>query len=264
MNKLYTLFDTWWEDFRKGNPTATAAYKLLCQEEGSVLHDHIALRTFNEKTVNIDMLMRPFLTAGYACKDKYEFPKTHISAQHYEHQNPVLPKIFVSQLHITRFSSKFQAVIDHLLNQIPSSILGTWDFFVPLRPWKPSFSDYKTLYNESAYAAWVVAFGFRPTHFAVGINSFNQYASLKTFNLHLKKCGFSLNTATGEIQGTKKSLLEQSSLEAAIHLVDFSEGTYPIKGTYYEFAKRYHMPNGNLFNGFQRESAENLFQNTNS
>ncbi len=264
MNQLRTLMNSWWVDFRNGNPSADAVYHLLSAKEDTVAHDHIALRTFDDRTVHIDTLMAPLVTAGYVCKAEYTFPKTHISARHYEHDDVTLPKVFISQLEARHFSQEFQMTLKRLVGQIPHETLGTWDFFATARPWKISFAVYEALKKESEYAAWVSAFGFQPTHFAVQTNPFTQYRELTTLNSFLKERGFLPNTAGGEIQGSPEVFLEQSSLKATETAVQFSDGIYSVPGTFYEFAKRYSMPDGTLFNGFITESAENLFQSTDS
>ena len=260
MDTLRTLLDWWWWDFRKGNPHATAAYQLLSAEEGSVVHDHIALRTFGNTTVNIDALMAPFVAEGYSDKADYIFPKTHVFARHYEHSDATLPKIFISQLDAGQFSKEFQARLHGLLSDIPYAVLGTWEFFETARPWNTSFATYETLHNESEYAAWVAAFGFRPTHFAIQTDSFTRHRNIQALNSFLKDHGFTLNTMGGEIQGSQEVFLEQSSLKAATPAVAFSDGVHTIPSTYYEFARRYFMPNGTRFNGFHAGSAENLFR----
>ena len=264
MNQLQTLLNSWWTDFQKGNPNAAAVYQLLSAKEGFVTHDHIALRTFDDRTVRIDTLMAPLVAAGYVCKGEYAFPKTHVSARHYEHDDATLPKVFISQLERHHFSEKFQSNLGHLLSQIPQALPGQWDFFATARPWKIPFAVYETLKKESAYAAWVSAFGFQPTHFAVQTNRFAQYRKLTTLNSFLKEHGFELNHTEGDIQGSPEVFLEQSSLKAAETAVEFSDAMYLIPGTYYEFARRYFMPDGTLFNGFITESAEKLFQSTHS
>lgn len=256
--------DRWWVDFRKWNPSADAVYQLLSAQEGTVTHDHIALRTFDDHTVHIDTVMAPLVAAGYVCRAEYVFPMTHVYSQHYEHDDATLPKVFISQLEARHFSQELQMTLTRLIDQIPREILGTWDFFTTARPWKTSFAVYETLKKESEYAAWVSAFGFQPTHFAVRMNAFVQYNELTTLNSFLKKHGFVPSTTGGEIQGSPDVFLEQSSLKAAETMVEFSDGTYPIPGTFYEFAKRYSMPGGTLFNGFITASAENLFQSTDS
>ena len=264
MNQLHTLMDRWWVDFRKGNPDADAAYQLLSAKEDVVPHDHIALRTFDDHTVHIDTVMAPLVAAGYVCKAEYAFPKTHIYSRHYEHDDATLPKVFISQLEGRHFSVEFQSHLGRLLSQIPQGVPGQWDLFAAPRPWKISFAVYESLKKESEYAAWVSAFGFQPTHFAVQTNPLMQYNELTTLNALLKEHGFIPNTVGGEIRGSPEVFLEQSSLKAAETMVEFSDGIYPIPGTFYEFAKRYSMPDGTVFNGFITESAENLFHSTDS
>ncbi len=262
MSQLYTLLDRWWVDFRKGNPSADAVYQLLSAIEGTVAHDHIALRTFDHHTVDIDTVMAPLVAAGYVCQAEYVFPKTHVYSRHYEHDDVTLPKVFISQLEGSHFSQAFQGHLGRLLNQIPEGVPGQWDFFATAPPWEISFAVYEILKQESEYAAWVSAFGFQPTHFAVQTNLLVRYGDLTTLNSLLKGHGFILNTVGGEIQGSPKVFLEQSSLKAAETKVEFSDGTYLIPGTFYELAKRYLMPDGTLFKGFVTESAVTLFQNT--
>jgi hypothetical protein len=45
--------------------------------------------------------------------------------------------------------------------------------------------------------------------------------------------------------------------------VDFSDGAQYIPGCYYEFARRFPMPDGRLFRGFVTGSADKIFESTN-
>lgn len=69
--------------------------------------------------------------------------------------------------------------------------------------------------------------------------------------------------AGGEIKGTPKELLEQSSIKAGIVKIDFSEGAFEIPGCYYEFARRYPDENGSIYSGFIAKSADKIFESTN-
>jgi len=75
-----------------------------------------------------------------------------------------------------------------------------------------------------------------------------------------------MNSKTSECPysvGTKKELLQQSSIMAEKIKVDFNEGVYEIPGCYYEFAIRYPDKDGNLYNGFIAKSADKIFESTN-
>ena len=258
------LIDLWWEDFLTENPSADAVYQLLSAQEGIICHDHIALRTFDLQRVCIDTVMTPLVSAGYTCKGEYAFPETHVYARHYEHNDETVPTIFISQLELESFSAEFQTQVECLLGQIPEALSGQWELFSAIRPWKVSYAAYEAMKKESEYAAWVSVFGFRPTHFAVQTNRFTHYRELTRLNTFLKERGFELNSAGGEIQGNPEVFLEQSSIKATQSAIQFPDGTYPVSGTFYEFANRYVMGDGMLFNGFLMGSAQNLFHSTHS
>jgi hypothetical protein len=87
--------------------------------------------------------------------------------------------------------------------------------------------------------------------------------SVRAINDFLKSKGFKLNNFGGEIKGTPEELLEQSSTMANQVNVKFKDGVYPVLNSFYEFAKRYPMANGQLYQGFIAESANKLFESTN-
>lgn len=45
-------------------------------------------------------------------------------------------------------------------------------------------------------------------------------------------------------------------------IVKFSDGEFEIPGGFYEFAKRYELPNGELYKGFVAASADKIFEST--
>jgi hypothetical protein len=44
--------------------------------------------------------------------------------------------------------------------------------------------------------------------------------------------------------------------------VTFTDGTRAIPSCYYEFARRYRLPGGELFQGFVAASADRIFEST--
>ena len=70
---LPALLDKMWNDYVEINPLAQKIYDLFTNEGELILNDHIALRTFNHPRVNIDILARPFLAAGYTYGGDYHF-----------------------------------------------------------------------------------------------------------------------------------------------------------------------------------------------
>ena len=137
-----------------------------------------------------------------------------------------------------------------------------FDFTSIGRPWSVSTKTYNDLLKESDYAAWVSAFGYRPNHFTVFINVLKKFSDITFLNTYLKDKGYKLNSSGGEIKGSKEVCLEQSSTLANTIEVEFSDGKLSIPACYYEFAKRYPMKNGELYQGFVAASADKIFEST--
>ena len=71
-----------------------------------------------------------------------------------------------------------------------------------------------------------------------------------------------MNAVGVEIKGTQDVYLEQSSTLAYPVKVSFADRDETIPGCYYEFARRYPMPDGKLFQGFLPDSADKIFEST--
>ncbi|MCU4175538.1 DUF1338 domain-containing protein [Carboxylicivirga sp. N1Y90] len=259
------LLDHLFNDYQNINPSVKKIHRLFQNENESIINDHIAFRTFNYPEINIDVLAKPFLERGYKETANYRFEQKKLTAKHYEYSDdPSAPKIFISQLETQLLSQKSQDILNkHVksnLNQIPDreEILTAGNIWE-----KPKYKIYESLLEESEYAAWLYAIGFKVNHFTVLVNTLNNFESLEKVNSFLKQNGFPLNTSGGEIKGTPQEFLEQSSTLADMIEVEFYEGSYQIPSCYYEFARRYKMKNGSLFNGFIAKSADKIFESTN-
>lgn len=259
---LMQLLDKMWVDYTAINPLAQKIFDTLTLEGEVLTNDHIALRTFNHPRVSVDVLARPFLAWGYTEKGDYQFTEKKLYAKHYEHSDPSMPKIFISELKLEEFSPELRQTVESLINQIPEGVELSNDFTSMGRPWKVTTAIYDSLLKESDYAAWVAAFGYRPNHFTVFINDLKKYSDIKVLNEFLKSKGFKLNSSGGEIKGTPEVYLEQSSTLANNIEVEFDDTKRVIPACYYEFAKRYPMNNGKLYQGFVATSADKIFEST--
>ncbi|MFI4875340.1 MAG: 2-oxoadipate dioxygenase/decarboxylase family protein, partial [Blastopirellula sp. JB062] len=132
------------------------------------------------------------------------------------------------------------------------------------RPWQVAYEEWKRLRDKSEYAAWLAAHGFCANHFTVLVNALQSIDSLQQLNSLLIERGFQLNGEKGAIQGSPHDYLEQSSTAAPTIDVQFSDGAYAVPGCYFEFARRYPLPNGKLFSGFVAKSADKIFESTDS
>lgn len=260
---LPVLLDKMWKDYVGINPLAQKIYDLLISEGEVVENDHIALRTFNHPRVNLDVMAKPFLDCGYVFSGEYQFPEKKLYAKHFQHPDPKMPKIFISELKLEEFSTELRRLVQELINQIPAGAEHAFEFVSMGRPWKVSTETYNALLKESDYAAWVSAFGYRPNHFTVFINHLKKFSDIYVLNDFLKANGFKLNGSGGEVKGTKEVYLEQSSTLANNIEVEFTDKKMVVPACYYEFAKRYPLgKNGPLYQGFVAASADKIFEST--
>ena len=261
---LQDIFDRLWADYTAQNPEAEKIYNCFVTEGENVENDHIAFRTFFDTRINVDVLSRPFLEAGYEQKGYYIFEDKHLTAKHFEHKSlPGAPRVFISQLMTEHFSPELQSVVKQCAARVPDELVFGNKLIFAGNVWgPPSYETYEMLRKESEYAAWLYVYGFVTNHFTVSVNALRKFSSLQQVNQFLKDKGFLLNSAGGEIKGTPEELLEQSSTKAGLLKYKFMEGTFEIPSCYYEFALRYPDTDGKLYSGFIAKSADKIFEST--
>ncbi|ODP96719.1 MULTISPECIES: DUF1338 domain-containing protein [Salinivibrio] len=262
MDSCQALFDRLWQDYtQRLCPSAQKVHGLL--EEGQpLINDHIALRTFALPNVGLDKLARPFIALGYEPKGEYTFEAKKLNARHYEHPDPLMPKVFISELMVGQCSTTLQSIVRDLVANVDDDALKGSDFLHQGRLWELDWQTYKTLADESEYAAWVAAHGYGANHFTVSVNQLNNHDSCQAVNDTLRQNGFTINESGGEVKGDASVFLEQSSTMADRVPVQFSDARHDIPGGFYEFAKRYPLPDGELYQGFVAASADKIFEST--
>lgn len=263
--ELNALFTKLWNQYVIESPASLRIYDLLKNTGEQIENDHVAFRTFDDSRVNVDVLGKFFEDLGYEARGNYEFKIKKLTAKHYEHKHDAsLPKIFISELITKEFSPFLQQVAKNCIDKIDSSKLNDSSLLYSGAIWGDlDYDIYQKLLEESEYAAWMYVFGFRANHFTVYLNHMKKLNTVEAVNQFLKENGFKLNTSGGEIKGTKEELLEQSSTMANLVSVKFKQGDFEVLNSYYEFAKRYPMQNGNLYQGFIAASADKIFESTN-
>lgn len=259
---LRTLLDAMWQDYLKINPDARLIHQLFAERNPTLINDHIALRTFDLPKVSIRTIAAPFVGAGYKPRGEYYFPAKKLFAEHFEHPDNTLPKIFISELHVDQLSDSAAEIIHQCVSQIPEDAPSQDSFSYSGRHWALSHDTYLQLLDESEYAAWLCAFGYRPNHFTLLVNALQSHHSIDKVNDFLLQQGFALNSAGGLVKGSPEEFLEQSSTLAKPILVPFSDRNAEIPGCYYEFAQRYPLANGQLYQGFVAASADRIFEST--
>lgn len=259
------IFERFWTPYSNQNPSAKRIHELFTQQGETVVHDHIALRTFDDPRVNIDVISRVFTENGYEAKGTYDFKAKKIFGRHFEHAtNPNAPKIFISELLIDQFSDYLKSTIYEYLDSLGEEVYLDPDLVYQGSIWgKIPFETYNKLREESEYAAWLLVYGYRVNHFAIKVNELKNFNTLQEVNAFVKSNGYMLNTAAGEIYGTPEELLEQSATKAEIKPFTFSDGVHEIPACFYEFTLRYKDENGKYYSGFIAANADKIFESTN-
>ena len=266
MKQYNETFQRFWNDYSAQNPSAKRINDLFTAEGEAVEHDHIALRTFNDPRINIDVVARVFTDQGYEARGKYDFKAKKVFGRHFEHPtDPNAPKVFISELLLEHFSDYLQQTVREKLDSIEQNLYKDPEVVFGGSIWgKIPFETYNKLREESEYAAWTLVYGYRANHFAIKVNALKGFHTLQEVNTFVKQNGYAMNTSSGnEIYGKPEELLEQSATRAEKRLVDFSDGAFEIPSCFYEFTLRYPDENGKLYSGFKAANADKIFESTN-
>jgi hypothetical protein len=257
------LFSNIWKNYIEVTPSAHKIHQLLSSGK-DLINDHVAYRTFDTAKVNLDKLAAILINLGYKHSGDYDFSSKKLNAKHFEHNDPSLPKVFISELRVKEFSIEVQSIIEQMVDAVDVEKVADSSFLYSGTHWQVTKAEYQTLLAESEYAAWVAAWGYRANHFTVSINHLENYSAIEDVNDAVKLSGFALNTTGGEVKGNSIVKLEQSSTMADKATVQFSDGEAEIPSCFYEFAKRYPLDCGKLYSGFVAASADKIFESTNA
>ncbi len=263
MNKQELLAKLW-EQYTAITPSAEKIHSLLGKNDQTISNDHIAIRTYNDARVNISVLEKPFVAAGYEAMGEYFFEAKKLYAKHYQHTiDKNAPKIFISELLLEKCSENLQVIVKEILDDCDQTVFENPELIIKGRVWEtPSYAIYSILREESEYAGWMYVYGFRANHFTVNVNELTDFNTLESLNDYLEENGWNLNASGGKIKGTPEQLLEQSSTLGDVQEIEFLEGKYNIPTCYYEFALRYPDSSGELYQGFIAASADKIFEST--
>lgn len=292
-----TLLEQLWTQYLKRVKYAQIYVDLVRQKGGTVVNDHIALRTFNthtgEQPEGIRAIKHILNFLDYKPAGKYTFKTKKLSAVHFEHPDASFPKIFVSQIEVEQLPVWAQKIIQNTVQETPyiitdsaiellqelkkqgelpreaANLLVTdlGNYF--RRPWNaPRKDDVLKINDVSQYASWVLLHGNAVNHFTAFINFQNiaEWPDLVTTCKALEMEGVPMKET---IEGMKGSKLQQSSTLAVKEEVDVIGEYGPEKivwtYAYYELAQRgliHENGEARLFAGFLGEQAAHLFDMT--
>ena len=264
MTALNTFFDKLWQNYTLKTPQAEKIREHFLAKGEKVINDHVAFRTFEGSTIGIATLEPFFFAQGYKPSGDYEFKEKKLLARSYQHSDPEIPKLFLSELLTSKFSGNFQNIVNSLCQQVKTESLNSIDVFLEGCLWDtPSIEQYEVLKKESEYASWLAVNGFCANHFTLSANHLDNF-DLLLVNKEIKSLGYELNSVGGEIKGSKEVLLEQSSTMAHKQIHVFAGGVeQEVSTCFYEFIQRYPDKDGVLYQGFRTNNADKIFESTN-
>lgn len=262
-NLLNGFWHDAWRRFEGNCPDASKFMSVITEQgEKHLQVDHVALRTFNLPNIDKEKLGNVFERHGYLkVPEVLTFPDKHLEANYFVHPDDRQPKVFVSELLVTKLSPQLQK---HIWKTAGHIRIERLDDFLTQSWAPPRHQDYLSTLKESEYAGWVTAFGLQINHFAFLTNKLNKLFSLEELNRFLTAKRFELNSAGGLIKGTETDLLRQSSTMAAKVCGRFNDGYHSIPGCFLEFTQRYQCDEErHLFEGFRSSNANRIFESTN-
>jgi len=251
-------------------------------------NDHIAFRTMGVPHLGIQSLEKIFLHCGYEKRDFYRFEQKKLNAYWFSPPEDHYPRIFISELCVNELSKPAQSIIKSYTDEVTSDPVialnldnvAEVDGFLHQPLWRtPTWNDYKTLLDESEYAAWVIYNRYYLNHFTIAVHRLPAPCNtIAGFNTFAQNCGLILNDSGGAIKTSPDGLLIQSATIAQKVEAEFSDGkggteTHTIAGSYVEFAQREvleafkHLPPDQLTRkhrreGFEASNADKIFEST--
>lgn len=260
----------------------------LAATENEIENDHIAFRTLGAPHLGIASLEKVFLHLGYARRDPYEFPEKKLRARWYSPPGSGYPRIFISELRIPELSPAARAILLPRVDALSADPVDALDLddgqavveFLHRSLWPaPTWTEYRTLSEESEYAAWVIYNRYYLNHFTIAVHDLPaDFNTIERFNRFLEKNGFTLNDSGGKIKVSADGMLLQSSTVAALVDAPFDDGrggfeTHRISGSYVEFIERRvlpqftHLPPDQIRavhrrEGFEARNADRIFEST--
>lgn len=258
------FFDSLWRDYVAMTPQAERIKRAFEERGETVLNDHVAFRTLALPPIGLECLEPHILALGYRRFEPYEFPGKKLRAYGYLPPSPELPRVFLSELLVDELTYHLQAVLRRCAAEVDPERVQNPDVLWAGRLWAPiSWSEYEMLVAESEYAAWFATLGIRPNHFTISVNALEKHAEVEDVLRVVEDLGYAINESGGRVKGSPEVLLEQGSTMADRMPQEFTDGaTHEVPTCYYEFAKRYPKPDGELFQGFVAASADKIFEST--
>jgi hypothetical protein len=252
------FFDSLWARFRTSAPSALRVHEALEAINGRVVMDHVALRTINLGPVPLTVLGRVLSDIGYVAFDDYAHPGKPVYSVAFRPLKPGLPKIFLSELLVDRLSMTSRRILQGLIEHADfPPALDERLFHSGVHWGSLDASSYTSLADESEYAAWFATQGFTPNHFTVLVNDLPAIPSLDEIIELVQEMGLEISQVGGIIKGSALTGLQQAATEPERWEYQTSDRRIMwVPGAFYEFALRYPLADGKLYQGFLTQTTE--------
>jgi len=280
-------------------PTGAAYVADVKASGGKVMFDHGALRTIRfsddlptgELPAGEKAFVRIFRALGYRLAGVYPLDRLGMTGRAYAQADfpEAIPQFFLSELHVERFSSGFQAaahrVFDASRDPLDADTLATLDLFaakgeVPFEAAaralpvitaafdrhhpEPALSDYETLLAESAEAAWIATEGCAFNHATDRVPDVDALAAAQ------RALGRPIKDAV-EVSGSgrvRQTAFKADPVLRGFWAEDGSRIERPTPGSFYEFISRDADPDASGPDGpsldlrFDSSNAQGIFKMT--
>ena len=296
---LVSLFDALWTRYRAFHPFVQVYERVVREHGARFRNDHIAFRTLATQTPHAGLasVTRPFEALGYRAVGHYRFPDKHLASVHLEHDNALLPKLFVSELQTWKLGARVRRIIErcvasqraplsagalatlasldetsevHFAGERAKLLAKVTRHFLSL-PWDvPEKRDLLAVDEESQFGAWVLVNGYDVNHFTALVDSHGVDAlrDVERTAAALRAAGVPMKA---EIEGEPGSPLRQTSTHAVMRDVRVKDSgrvtKLPWSWAYFEIAERPLLRDPtsgavSRFEGFLGAQATNLFEMT--
>jgi hypothetical protein len=253
-----------WQDYAVLAPQCAGIFDDLAAINGTLIPDHVAIRTLSCMPFDLDWLVHLLEGYGFVAYERYWFEYEHLCAVAMAHPSASVPRFFVSALEVAELGTSARQVLECLADQVAPERYRAEDVLLSGRCWAmPGWEQYQAIAAESHYAAWFAAFGYRVNHYAVPIHELIRTPSLDEVIERVQRLGCVMNETGGLIKGNALVGLQQSATVPEPVWVEFPGGQLQrIAGCHCELVLRYPQASGQLYEGFIADSARKTLEST--
>lgn len=277
-------------DLMERVPTAKAYCDDVIASGGRLLFDHGALRTVDLEAMGSlpageVAITRVLVPLGYVQAETYPLDRLGMTGRSYCHEDfpEDIPQFFVSELHVERFSARFQAAVTRVtatsidpLDRVSLDalrelgdrhelgfdrsqlLLGKLVQCFARRHAAPSMGDYEIMLAESAEMAWISTEG----------NAFN-HATDRVIDIAsvAEKQRAAGRAMKDEIEVSRSGRIRQTAYKADMVSREFGFGNTvvarSVPGSFFEFIERDRLPDSEALDlSFDTGNAQAIFKMT--